>query len=142
MLFGPALYVESDKFLKFAMKYENVRLFKRARREDSHVKLVEDAEGNRFALVDEPHGLNVDKRKSVLLTNDDWEVIEIFEREYDERLQASEPLDKYRIVEKFAVERGVNKEGQLCGFISRVSGVAAVASDEAIEKLRQTLSEG
>lgn len=75
VLFGPAIRVESDKFLRFALAHDNVELFGRDKRESSHFKIIEDEEGYMFSFVDEPHGLHRQKCKTVLFTKDCMEII-------------------------------------------------------------------
>jgi hypothetical protein len=140
VLFGPALYVESDKFLKFALENERVELYKRNNRERSHFKIIEDWNGRKFALVDEPHRINVDKRESFLLTHDYLDKIEFLENIFLKRIQKAEKVDKDTIIDRFSAERGKTKKDQWKGFISNKDKKEVdTASDKQILELKQML---
>jgi hypothetical protein len=141
VLFGPALYSESYGFLKLAMEYDNIELFCRQIREDSHFKLIEDIEGRKFAFVDAPHGVDVDKRDSILLTDDYREVIDVLFEEFKSKIKAAEKLEKDNLVKRMSDERRINEHGQLCGFISRSTGKASLATEGEIKELETKLQE-
>jgi len=144
VIFGPALYVDSYKFLRFSLQYDNVKLLNRNEREGSHFKIIEDINGDKFAFVDAPHGLLKDKRKTILFTNDDLKIISALEMEFEERYRASELIEKDNLVEKFKLKRKKekkNKEWEYSGFIYRSNGSIDIAPDEKIEELRQKLYE-
>lgn len=136
VLFGPALRVESDKFLEFTKRYDNVKLFCRNKRESSHIKVIEDIEGGMFALVDGPHDPYRTSTTTLILTNDDFKSI-IFPLEdiLKGQITNSNPVDKEQLIERFASEREAN--GEFRGFIHEdKTGRILPATDEQIERLK------
>jgi hypothetical protein len=144
VLFGPALYVQADRFLGMALEYGNIRLFSRQEREDSHLKVIRDAEDRRFAFVDAPHGVLHGERDSVLLSNDLWDVIDVLGEGFEERLGNAEEIEKPSLVQRFADDREYSgkRGGMWRGFISNARPGAPLATDEEIRWLRESLQEG
>ena len=140
VIFGPALYVQSAEFLKFALKHENVKLIVRKERERSHFKLIEDINGSKFAFIDEPHDLLVDKRKSILLTGDDIDIISVLEEEFKEKLKIFSPVEKDRIVDIFTDSQKKDESKNFySGFIYRTDNKVDLADKDRIEELKRKL---
>lgn len=141
VIFGPALYVNAEDFLTFSIKNEKVNLFNRRKREASHFKIIENINGEKFAFVDEPHGVKVDKRKGVLLTNDYKDIISLLEKKFEKELIECEPIEKQYLIEKFSnrTKKRVNGEWEYIGFIYKKDNEVDLASDEQIEKLKENI---
>jgi hypothetical protein len=141
IIFGPALYIKSDMFLKLALNNDNVELYARAEREREHFKLIEDVDGNRFVFADEPHDLLADKRKSFLLTEDYAETINKFEKLFIEKLETVTPVDKTTLVDTFSKARSESQPVKKIfkGFIYQTDHQVASATDEQIVELKKKL---
>ena len=139
ILFGPALYVDSVDFIKFALEYDNVKLYKRDIRDETHFKLIYHWDGNEFAILDEPHAMNVKtkKRRSYLLTSDYQDLIGTLNREFEKKLEVSGEIDKNKIVELFRKTSGTGSD--LRGFVCIENDEPVLATPEQIDKFQSIL---
>ncbi len=120
----------------------NIHLYKRLRREDSHFKIVDTGKGDKYTLVDEPHGIDEGKRKSLLLLKGYGAVADELQLEFNEKPHLAKSVTNNNIFDEFSDSRTRNEFGDICGFIKRPRSSeekARHATDEEIVEMKACL---
>jgi hypothetical protein len=141
-IFGPALYVESIEFIKYAFSKKNfVKLYKRSYRDPNHFKIMQYEDGKILSVEDEPHKIDDkdEKRVSRLLFKGYSDKITALLRKFNEERNNAVLITIDNILEEFI--NSEYKNGEYYGFITRNNdGRVKNASQKQIENFANELN--
>jgi hypothetical protein len=135
IVFGPALSVNSNKFLRLACKEKNISIFKRNHRDPGHFKIIKNINGEIYAIIDKPHDISTDfdNKRSILLLKGFEKEINYFEEKFYKAMIASTRVNHSNVIDEF-YQRGF-ENCDFYGFISKRDDRIMLATDEEIDRL-------
>ena len=141
-IFGPALYVESIEFIKYAFNKKNyIKLYKRSYRDPGHFKIIQYDDGKILIVEDEPHKIDDkdEKRVSRLLFKGYTDKITALSKKFKKERDNAVIITIDNILEEFINSECKNKE--YYGFITRNNdGKVKNASQKQIENFAKELN--
>lgn len=141
-IFGPALYVESIEFIKYAFNKKNyIKLYKRSYRDPSHFKIIQYEDGKILIVEDEPHKIDDkdEKRVSRLLFKGYSDKITTLSKKFNKERDNGVIITIDNILEEFINSECKNRE--YYGFITRNNdGKVKNASQKQIENFAKELN--
>lgn len=141
VIFGPALYVDNEKFLREFVEHPNLRFFMRPERKRGHYKLVRKVEGNEYLFLDQPHDINVKKdRQGLLFIEGCEEEVREYKAKFLRNQELCKEIKPESLIDLFTTNQK-EKNGKYYGFIKRGDeGKVDLARKEDIDSLAKKLS--